>query len=234
MPGQARHLIVTVEQLFKSREGHFPRLYVLIRNQGFQKLISRLNVDEVHHIHTAGLPHNGLGAFRPAWGRLDELRAILPHRVKVGAYSATVTAPHILRTVELKLLRPTYVFIHLTSNRPNTMYATHEVKKNIDELSNYDCFLMKPYILEAQPRVLIFVDNKDLACRISNYLDSCLPKELRKKNIVMHYHSQMSEEYLMFAHKCFTQINGPCRIMVATSGQSVVRCQSFFSCLLSG
>ena len=68
LPGTARHLIVTVEQLFRSREGHLPRLYVLIRNQGFQKLINRVNVDEVHHVHTAGLPHYGLDAFRPAWG----------------------------------------------------------------------------------------------------------------------------------------------------------------------
>jgi hypothetical protein len=74
-------------------EGHFPRLYALFRNQRFQKLIARLNIDEVHHIHTAGLPHHGLHAFWPAWGRLNELRAILPHSVKVRAYSATVTAP---------------------------------------------------------------------------------------------------------------------------------------------
>ena len=102
------------------------------------------------------------------------------------------------------------------------MYAIHEVKKSIDELSNYDCFLLKPFDLVAQPCVLIFIDSKDLACRISNYLDSCLPEALQKKNVVMHYHSQMSEAYLKFAHMCFTQSNGPCRIMVATSSQSVV------------
>jgi superfamily II DNA helicase RecQ len=234
LPGRARHLIVTVEQLFKSREGHLPRLYFLIRNQGFQKLINRVNVDEVHHVHTAGLPHHGLDAFRPAWGRVDEMKAVLSHNVKFGAYSATVTPPHILKTVELKVLRPDYVFIQLTSNRPNTMYATHEVTKSIDELSNYDCFLSDPFDLVAQPHVLIFVDNKDLACRISSYLDSRLPEELRDQNFVMHYHSQMSEKYLQFAHKCFTQENGPCRIMVATSGQSVVSCRHHYPCLFVG
>jgi len=104
------------------------------------------------------------------------------------------------------------------------MYATHEVTKSIDELSNYDCFLSDPFDPAAQPHVLIFVDNKDLACRISTYLDSRLPEELREKNIVMHYHSQMSVKYLQFAHRCFTQKNGPCCIMVATSSQSVVCC----------
>jgi len=220
-------LIVTVEQLFKSREGHFPRLSLLLRNQRFHKLINRLNVDEVHHVHTAGLPHHGLDAFRPAWGKIDELRAILPRKVKVGAYSATVTSAHILRTIELKILRPEYVLIRVTSNRPNTMYSTFEVTKSIDDLRNYDCFLSSPFDLVAQPHVLIFVDNKDLACRISSYLDSRLPQELQKKNIVMHYHSLMSERYLTFAHNCFTQENGPCHIMVATAGQSVVRACDF-------
>ena len=224
LPGTARHLIVTVEQLFKSREGHLPRLYILVRNQGFQKLINRVNVDEAHHIYTAGLPHHSLDAFCPAWGQLDELKAVLSHNVKFGAYLATITAPHILKVVELKILHPDYVFIHLTSNRLNTMYAKHEVMKSIDELSNYDCFLSNPFDLATQPHVLIFVDNKDFACRISSYLDSRLPEELRQKNIVMHYHSQMSVKYLQFAHKCFTQKNSPCCIMVATSSQSVVCC----------
>ena len=139
-------------------------LYMLVHNQHFQKLINPLNVNKVHHIHTAGLPHHGLDAFRPAWGKLDELKVILACKIKVGAYSATVTPPHILKTVELKILCLNYEFIHLTSNQPNTMYATHEVMKNIDELSNYECFLLSPFNPATQPHVLIFVDNKDLAC----------------------------------------------------------------------
>ncbi len=137
--GQARHLLVTVEQLFKSREGHLPRLYVLLQNQHYRKLVTRVNVDEVHSIHTAGLPHYGLPAFRPAWGRLDELKAWLPPTVRWAGFSATIP-PHILKTVEAKILRPSYTYIRLSSNRPNTTYATHQVTKNIDELSNYGLF----------------------------------------------------------------------------------------------
>ena len=36
VPGEARYLIVTVEQLFRARKGHFPRLYVLLCDQCFQ------------------------------------------------------------------------------------------------------------------------------------------------------------------------------------------------------
>ena len=80
-PGSSRHLIVTVEQLFKSREGHFPRLALFLRTFKFQKLIRRINVDEAHNIYTAGLPHHGLDAFCPAWGRLGELKALLPSSI---------------------------------------------------------------------------------------------------------------------------------------------------------
>ena len=70
-----------MEQLFKTREGHLPRLALLLRNHSFQKHVTRVVVDEAHNIYTAGLPHYGLDAFRPAWGRLGELRAILPSSV---------------------------------------------------------------------------------------------------------------------------------------------------------
>jgi len=53
------------------------RDFMSLSKRAFQKLINRVNVDEVHHIHTAGLPHHGLDAFRPAWGRLDELNHFL-------------------------------------------------------------------------------------------------------------------------------------------------------------
>ena len=114
---------------------------------------------------------------------------------------------HILKTIEAKILRPSYTLIRLTSNRPNTAYATHEVTKSIDELSNYDCFLSDPFNFEKQPHVLIFVDNKNLACLIASYLDLHLPLEHRNKNFAMHYHSGMSERYLQYAHKAFTQEN---------------------------
>ncbi|KAH9009895.1 P-loop containing nucleoside triphosphate hydrolase protein [Lactarius hengduanensis] len=218
--GRARLLIVTVEQLFKSREGHLPRLALLVRNLWFQRHIARVIVDEAHNIHTAGLSHYGLDAFRPAWGRLDELKAILPHCVHWVFLSATFP-PHIRATVEKKLLQPGYTAIHVTSNRPNTVYAAHEVLNSIEDFQNYECFLACPFSLVSQPRVLIFVDKKELACRIAAHLDSCLPSEYQEKGIVRHYHSQMSQKYLQVAHKAFTTPEGNCRVMVATSGQSV-------------
>ena len=77
-PGTAQHLIVTVEQLFKRPEGHLPRLAMLMRQNQFSRRIARINVDEVHCIHTAGLPQYGLPPFRPAWGKLRILSSCCP------------------------------------------------------------------------------------------------------------------------------------------------------------
>jgi len=222
MPGLAQHLIVTVEQLFKSREGHLPRLGILLRNSHFQRRVIRIIVDEVHNIHFSGLSHYGLDAFRPAWGRLDELKAILLQKTHWCACLATFT-PLALWTVENKVLHSNHVYIHVTSNRPNMIYAMHQVVNSIDDLRNYLCFLMSPFHPGLQPRVLIFVNNKKLAARIASHLDSCLPPTIQNKGIVVHYHSKMSEKYLQNAHDSFIQEDGACRIMVATSAQSVVR-----------
>ena len=220
--GCARHLIVTVKQLFKSSAGHFARLGHLIRNnRTFQRQLIRINVDEAHSIHTAGIPLYGLPAFRPAWGKLDEFKALLSNKIWWKAFSATFPH-HILRTVEKKILKLDYVSIRLTSNRPNTMYATHQVQGSIDNPQNYECFLTKPFNFHTQLHVLIFVDNKDLTSKIARHLDASLPTEYCGCGIVKHYHSVMSEDYLEQTHQSFVSEDKMCRILVATSGESVV------------
>jgi superfamily II DNA helicase RecQ len=138
--------------------------------------------------------------------------------------SATVPA-HILKTIESRVLRPNYIQIRASSNRPNTVYATHKTVNNIDDVRNYKCFLKSPFDLSQQPHTLIFVDSVSLTSSISVHLDSCLPEELQGRGIVKHYHSLMSEQYLSETHQSFVDSNGPCRLLVTTSGQSVVsRC----------
>ena len=219
--GSSRHVIVTVEQAFKSPEGHTSRLSTILRNPAFQKYIARVNVDEAHSIYTAGQDLHGLKAFRPAWGQLADLRALLNGSIHWNFFSATFP-PHILKIIESKVLRNDYELIQITSNRPNTMYATHEVINSIEEPRNYECFLSKPFVLEKQPHVLIFCDDKDLTLKLAFHLNTCLPPDLRDQDIVMHYHSSMSEKYLKKAHEAFISETGKCRILVTTSGQSVV------------
>ena len=220
--GCAWHLIVTVEQLFKSSAGHFTHLGHLIRNnKTFQRHLIYINVDEAHSIHTAGIPLYRLPAFRPAWGKLDELKILLSNKVRWKAFSATFPR-HILRAIEKKILKPDYISIQLTSNRLNTMYTTYQVHGSIEDFQNYECFLTKPFNFRTQPHILIFVDNKDLTSKIARHLDASLPIEYRGRGIIKHYHSLMLEDYLEQTHESFVRDNDKCRILVATSGESVV------------
>jgi len=117
--GRAWHLIVMVEQLFKAKEGHYLWMGQLIHRSAFQKLLAQINVDEAHFIHTAGIKQHGVNPFRPAWGTVDELQALLASSIPWHLFSAT-WPPHICKTVESKILCSNYVSIEISSNRPNT------------------------------------------------------------------------------------------------------------------
>lgn len=107
------HLLVTVEQLFKNEGGHLTRFGQLIRNSSdVRKSIKLVNVDEAHFVPTAGIARHGAPAHRPSWGRLNELKQLLPHAVFRG-FSATMP-PHMLEVVEKSFLRPKYTMIQTT------------------------------------------------------------------------------------------------------------------------
>ncbi|KAF8169076.1 P-loop containing nucleoside triphosphate hydrolase protein, partial [Pholiota molesta] len=216
----AQHLIITVEQLFVNGHGHLPRVGNLIRTAKFQKLIARINVDEAHFFYTAGYPLFGTPAFRPAWEKLAGLKVLLRPSIRWHMFSATFP-PHILTLVKERLLKPSFEFIQQTSNRPNLIYATHQVPGKLDDVQNYECFLSTLFDLSTHPHILIFVDDKALTSKITNHLDGCLPLKYRGKGIVKHYHSGMSTEYLEQTHADFVSPTGTCKILVTTSGQSV-------------
>ncbi|KAG2005988.1 II DNA helicase [Coprinopsis cinerea AmutBmut pab1-1] len=77
-----------------------------------------------------------------------------------------------------KLLPNNFKHIHVTSNRPNTVYALHQVD-SIENMANYRCFVAHPFSLANQPRVLIFIDDRKLAAKIVTYLKSHVPPKYR-------------------------------------------------------
>ena len=202
-------------------EGHLPQLGILIHSREFQKHISVVNIDEAHFIHTAGISRYGLSTFWPAWGQLRELKVILPDSIPWHAISTTFP-PHILKMIKLKILQSKHTFIQTTSNCPNTMYATHCVPSNLQDLHNYECFLTHPFNPATQPCVLIFFNNWTFTCTVADHLDSLLPPTLRRTGIVQFYHSLMSEDFLLKVHHDFTAIDGPCKVLCAMLGESVI------------
>jgi len=194
------------------------RLGTLIRDHPyFQRKIIRVN--EAHSIHTAGTPLYGLSAFRPAWGKLDELEALLPDRIPTCLLGNPPTS--YLEDRNRETLKHNYIPIRVTSNRRNTIYATHQVHGSIEDTQNYQRFITEPFDLQKQPHVLIFVDDKNLTMKIARHFDTCLPILYRGRGIIK-YISGMSEAYLQQTHESFVSKDGMCRILIATSGESVV------------
>ena len=146
-----------------------------------------------HCIHMAGLPLYGLNTFHPAWGMLNELKALLVNDVIWKVFSATFP-PHILKTVMQKVLKLDCIKIQLMSNHPNTMYTTHKVQGSIEDPRNYKCFPQHPFNFDTQPHVLIFFDDKVVMKKVTEHLDDKLPHEHCGWGVVQHYHSGMSEK----------------------------------------
>jgi superfamily II DNA helicase RecQ len=195
----------------------------------FTQRIKSVHIDEAHNIYTAGLPHHGEEAFRPAYGKLGELRVLLCKGTTFHALSATLPR-HILSTVQHELMFSSdHISLALSTNRPNITYATTPIIGGLRNFRNFDCLIPENYAPPMMiPKTLIFHDNKQEAATAAAYNDSRLPKLLQNQGIVKHYHSDMSAEYLQQTYVDFYLATGTCRIIHATAGASTVR--NFNSC----
>ncbi|KAJ6468883.1 P-loop containing nucleoside triphosphate hydrolase protein [Mycena sanguinolenta] len=204
--GDFQHLIVQPEQL-KSFHGHTPRLARLLHVSQFVKTISRVHFDEIHFHHTAGLPHYGLPAFRPAWGSLNELALRLPKGPPIQALSGTLP-PHINAAVidHLNFDPAVFLSLKLSSNRPNIIYCTHRIVGSLSDFRNLDFLVSIPFTRLL--KVVIYHDDTQQSSDAASYTDNRLPPHLRKTGIVRHYHSGMSAEYLKQVFDDFSNPNG--------------------------
>ena len=189
------------------------------------KRIQCVHVDEAHNIFTAGLPHHGEDAFRPAYSHLGEFRAILPEHVVFQALSATFPQ-HIYDIVQRELLiRPNHLTITLSANRSNIVYATTPIIGNIHDFHNLDFLIPTnyhpPMII---PKTLIFYDSKQDAKDATKYTNARLPQPLQNQGIIRCYYSDMSIEYLQQTYSDFANPDGQCRILHTTAGASTVSC----------
>ncbi|KAJ7025234.1 P-loop containing nucleoside triphosphate hydrolase protein [Mycena alexandri] len=192
--GGFQHLIVQPEQL-KTFKGHGTRLAALLNISTFVKKITRVHIDEVHNHHTAGLASYGLPPFRPAWGFLNDLRLRVTKGTPIQALSGTLP-PHIKSAVitHLNFDPKSLVSLKLSSNRPNTIYATHRIVGGLKDFRNLDFLISIPF--KPLLKVIVFHDDTEQCAAAAAYGDKQLPVELRNSGVIRHYHGGMSKEYL--------------------------------------
>ncbi|KAJ3766263.1 P-loop containing nucleoside triphosphate hydrolase protein [Lentinula raphanica] len=196
--GQVDIIITTLEQCFRSREGHLPRLGYILRYPAFQSKVEYEIIDEIHESDFSGHSHYGVGAFRPAWG----------------------FPKHILPSVNQAMGGNNYARIQTSLNRPTIVYASHCVPGTLENIDNYRCFVAQDFDPKTHKRILFFCDNRKQTWILRNALETFLPPEWQGKGIVQHYHSQMSKTFLEHVHVSFAEEGGSCRFLVATSAES--------------
>jgi superfamily II DNA helicase RecQ len=219
-------LVVQPEQL-QSFGGHLPRFAQVLRNPQFSKLVKRVHVDEAHTIYTAGTSLYGQPPFRSAWGKLGELRLVLPKGTPVQALSGTFP-PHIVNCIKEQLLfqSDNDVMINLTSNRPNITYAVHPIVGSLSNFQNLQFLIPEhgghPFDLKRIPKTVVFHDNLQEAANAAKCLNNLFPGAMQNRQIAKHYHSVMSSAYLEQTFQDFASADGTTRILHATSGASTV------------
>ncbi|KAJ7016533.1 P-loop containing nucleoside triphosphate hydrolase protein, partial [Mycena alexandri] len=217
--GEIRHLLVQPEQLRTNHAGHLPRMARLLHNPGFVNKIKRVAVDEAHNIRTSGIAINGRPPFRPSWGALGEFRARLSKDTSFQALSATMPS-FIHRTIGQSLgFPPDSLTIRVSINRPNIIYATHQLIDGRKNLRNLDCIIPSSFHPPMRlPKLVIFHGEKAETCNAAEHLNSLLSPELQKLRICRHYHSDMSPEYLEQTYASFADPEGDVLILHSTSG----------------
>ena len=203
-----------------------PRLARLLeQDHQFRMRIVRVHIDEAHFIYTAGLGLYGLPAFRPAWGKLGKFRVKIGKGVVFQALSGT-QPEHIKRTIIGHLLfnKKNLCHIKLSCNRPNIVYATHPIVGKLSDFRNLNFLIPDHFPADLQLlKTLVFHDNMDECSAAAAYVNNRLPKHLRSKGIVTHYHGGMSKTYLTRVYQDFSKPDSACRILHATEGASTVR-----------
>ena len=141
------------------------------------------------------------------------------------ALSATLLK-HILKTVQWKLsISPDHLFIHLSSNRPNVMYAMQPIIGSLQDFGNLSFLIPKNFHPPMQiPPTLVFHDNKLNVSDAAAYVDNLLPLGLHGTGLSRHYHSAMSAEYLEQVYCDFTGPYPSGIIHTTPSMQSVSSC----------
>ncbi|EPQ53881.1 P-loop containing nucleoside triphosphate hydrolase protein [Gloeophyllum trabeum ATCC 11539] len=211
--GTYKVIIVSPEQL-GSHHGHLARFAGLMQKQRFVKKISHVYVDEAHHIYTAGMKKHGEPAFRPAWGALGKLTAILTKGTAIQMLSATLPK-HILDACRRTFaMPPDMPLFRGPLLRPNLAFATMTLSGNLQNFHNLDFLIPATYDSQRTlDKTIIFIDDRLMTDALATYINNNLPGPSRNSGIAKHYHGGVSEPYLKQVYDDFASPNGTCRIL---------------------
>ena len=184
----------------------------IICNEGFQERLCLVFIDECDLVEEQG------AGFRPCYRSIGELRARLPASVPWIAVSATLlkeSSDSVMKS--LGFHRSRYIRTSLPIDNPNICYIPRFQSYPTSGSAFLDlAWLIPPTIKSVNniTKTLIFCETIALGSRVYKFLKKLLPQSLSSSEVILPYHSLISDEGRSYAMERFK--SGETRVIVAT------------------
>lgn len=156
----------------------------LVASSSFHELWGLVVVDEAHCIIQWGVTHGIHPPFRPAWGKIGEVRALLSKSIPMLATTATLQVEEVPVIERLLYMGPEMYFLNLGNNRLEIFMEMREMKHNMLGMKD----LLTLVVPKSGPlkSTMVFFDNRELLHRVHDHIEAILPDSLKKAVRVYH------------------------------------------------
>jgi len=189
------------------------RFKLLLADPKFCDRLRLVFVDECHLVEEQGMD------FRPRYRDIGQLRHRLPSSIPWVAVSATLPNNQTFDNVMVSLgFNPgNYIYDHLPIDNPHICYLPQFFHYPISGTTFLDIAWLIPSTITSAADItksLIFCNTINLGTRVYKFLQQLLHKPLSSNEVVLPYHSLISDEGRLRAMERFR--SGTTRIIVAS------------------
>ena len=211
------------------------RFKPLLVDQRFCDRLRLVFIDECHLVEEQGMD------FRPCYKEIGRLRHRLPSSVPWVAVSATLPNDQTFDKVMISLgfNSGNYIHSHLPINNSHTCYLPQFFQYPTSGTTFLDIAWLIPSTVTSATDItksLIFCNTISLGTRVYRFLQRLLPQSLSTNEVILPYHSLISDEGRLHAMERFR--SGATRIIVAsdcfTWGVDVPDIRQVGSCFMLG
>jgi len=189
------------------------RFKPLLTDPKFRNRLRLVFIDECHLVEEQGAD------FRPRYKEIGQLRHRLPSSVPWVAVSATLPNDRTFDKVMISLgFNPgCYIHDHLPIDNPHICYLPQFFRHPFSGTTFLDIAWLIPSSVTSAANItksLVFCNTINLGTRVYRFLHQLLPQPLSSNEVILPYHSLISDEGRLHAMERFR--SGTTRIIVAS------------------
>lgn len=190
----------------------------LVASPEFQTLWGLVAVDEVHCIIHWGTGKDGQKAFRPAWGRIHEIKALVPSNVPWLLTTATLATYEIPLICASLLLPDDIKIMNLGNNRPEIFYKCCQIEESMKTFADLTDLVI-PKGDEPLRSTMVFFDDRVTLHQVHEQFWKILPAPFREQVATFHaLRSEASKKEIMQKFR-----EGEIRVLLCTEAAGMVR-----------